>query len=282
MSLFVFAFAVYIYLLISTKSYNVKATASCKYCKNLEKKYGFYIIGDSTSGRVYRHGLMELFNCTEPDRKVTRSFELVPSGKYEYETPAMVCNHSKMSRVGFMIHWGVAVDHYHENWRFHRSSGDSPNSVTNIMDAAKEFKSRSVDDDGIILIFLSNFWDCARRFQLDKKHKIPLQDFTRGFHQNFSKVIHRIKRTLSENDHLILQTIHHPYPKWDYWYYVPLINTEIVGIGYRYKIPVLRVDLLLGIDPAGYIGPDGLHQTDEKSLDIAKNMYSYISSLPNF
>lgn len=76
------------------------------YYENLniqKKKIGIFLLGDSTSARLYAKGLAIHFNCTFKDPRATRDPEIIYD---RYLTPALVCNDELVERIGFMFHWG--------------------------------------------------------------------------------------------------------------------------------------------------------------------------------
>lgn len=243
---------------------------------NIRKnKIGLFILGDSTSARLYAKGLAVHFNCTLNDPKATRNPEIVID---RYLTPALVCNDELVERIGFMFHWGVSDGDYLDSWKSHRSPGDSRSSITNIITAITQFQERSYRNAKSVFIFNCNFWESARMY--DKiNENASFHKLIREFNTNYSTVISKLRSLLrSKQDILILQTAHMTRAHWQF--NVPFLNMEIMDVARTKNLPVFRADKVLGPfhDKNSYLDDDA-HQSDLHSAQLAKSIERFVKDL---
>ena len=271
---FVALILVHLVVLIRASTGVSKLSSTAAASTSRTKPRGLFLIGDSTSARLYISGLKFVFNCEKRDKSAILNTELVGnSTKLAYNVPALVCKHKDVSRIGFMMHWGVGEGAYLTSWVDHRSVNDTVSSKKNIINSILEFQRRSEPEDGAIFVFLSNFWDAARIFLNIKQHKDKtLQSQLDAFGRNYLYVISKLLQLMRPNDLLVLQICHHSFKAWGS--IVPLLNLEVMRISQENRLPVFRSDIMLFGE--GTL-EDGVHQNSAKSLECAKEIERLIS-----
>lgn len=231
---------------------------------------GLYIIGDSTSARLYAFGLAPLLNCSEVDTSAKLITEYVHNDYFSHDHQPLLCSHHNVKRIGYMIHWGVSNNSdYINNWKTHRFKNDTTNSVENILLALSEFKQRSTNEEGIDLIFLSNFWDAARMEEVLSPKNLPLVVMLNEFHTSYHSVVKLLRSRLNSKDRIFLQTAH--LNNAHYKHLVPFINLEIAQVACETGLSLIRFDLLLGFNTNDYL-IDIIHQNNEYSLFLAQKI----------
>jgi hypothetical protein len=227
-----------------------------------------FLLGDSTSERLFVHGLIPTFNCTSIDPSIKKFVEAVSYKDYA-RNRGMTCNSTQLSRIGYMIHWGVAKQDgdYSHNWTNHRSSGDTENSIANIINSIKEFQQRSGADSDTIFIFLSNLWDQHRHytFHPDVAQDIWLQEF----HRNYTSAVILILESLRPQDKLVIQTQHKVKESEDFAATVPVLNNIIKKVAQFFNLPLFDMEKLAGNNTVMYLA-DGVHQDRKMSITMAQ------------
>jgi len=245
-----------------------------------ESKKAIFLLGDSTSGHLYAEGLIPFFNCGQNDTKANRWLEVLPLNGLS--TSPRICEHSLVSRIGFAFHWGVSPikGSYIGPWLEHRTPGDTENSVTNIYMAIDEFQNRSINDDGAVFLFNSNFWDAGRY-----DSSSPIHLFVSTFFQQYTIVVSEIRKRLRQNDKLICVLSHAVNPIINWKETAHFLNLEIMRAAMTLNIPTIRQDLIAGfIDhnkkdkDKSYLA-DYHHQNSATNLKIASSINSYIEHL---
>jgi len=195
-------------------------------------------------------------------------------------------NNFPVSRIGIMMHWGVANSSYHGAWHSHRARlagtphepfvpGDSNNSVANIYRAVEEFQGRSKrksrdsgdggdsgDDEQAVYVFTSNFWDVRRYTDHFEDVQTPKQ-FKLEFENNYRQVVNTlISRYLDtrKNDSLILTVAHLPGPA--YSTYSLYLNNIVRQVALDLHLDIFDQEriALNAVVEGGYLEGDGIHQ----------------------
>jgi len=234
-----------------------------------DAKIAIFVFGDSTSLRTHQIGMTAVFNCSQRDRYV-RKVE-VDYKQFKDQVYPYICSGSRVSRIGFMSHWGVRETYYEDETYLNvlRVNGDSLNSINNIMLALKEFQSRSANDSRRMFIFSSNFWDA--KYMLQSPY-FSFEKHIDGYARNYSIVVRRLIASIDAGDSLVVQTAHLPITKWAA--YVPILNMEINAFAIRHNLPVLRNDLYacnVSILPTDYL-EDDKHQKPHISVVYAQEI----------
>lgn len=246
-----------------------------------------FLLGDSTSARLYKSALIPLCDGV-PDPRTNRTLENV----FIYKLHGMVCKPGfTFSRIGFMFHWGVANANYHGGWVSHRTPGDTDNSVSNMMSAMDEFQMRSIEDEKVVFLFLSNIWD-ATRYTTKLFEQYSLGNFLNDQSTNYERVIRNLQMKLRPKDHLLLQTCHLPMdPRL--LTSMTYINDNIRRTSKKMKIDLFDEAKLLEPNCWEYKSPvpghgchrehldDAVHQTPESSRLISSVIELYIRGLPH-
>jgi hypothetical protein len=268
-------------------------------------KVSLFLLGDSVSVRWYQDGLRRLFKCTKKD-----PFSVIPLehvGKY-YVSHGFVCQDEMVERIGFVFHWGMHHDNdSYVSWKWHRSDGDSTDSIANILRAQNEFRDRVLKQyqnisksdlssvGRIVYVFSSALWDVARYSQHLKANsnihedKSSRDQFFKEYSQNYSNVLCEMYSSpissvyenvpvLSEN--YVIQLPHFLDPNHPYSSLVQNISTilqkEIVPL---FGLPVfppavhnctLQVPLM----------SDGIHPTSSSNRLWARCLQNLLNNLP--
>jgi hypothetical protein len=228
-------------------------------------------MGDSTSAFLFRNGLTPFFNCSLIDPLVSYHTENVAS----HHHTGLLCENEFVSRIGYMQHWGVAYNNYHNDWETHRVFNDTTNSRTNILKTLKEYKERSRkgQNDGIDVIFLSNLWEAAR--MLKYTDTLDMEDLMKEYRSNMRSMLKEMLPLLESSDRLFLQTAHLVTAE-RFKDYIPFINSEIMMIACEFNLPLFREDLYLGSPTTNNYLRDPTHQNGTASLIVTKKLNSLL------
>lgn len=171
------------------------------------------------------------------------------------------------------MHWGVSSTSadYPKSWMFHRRVNDSDNSPENIKFAVREFQQRSINDERVIFILLSNLWDCARKIEIHRDESVP--DWTATYQRNYTSLVLDLMLMMRpKKDHLVLQTQHKVSEAIrDRNTYVDLLNYQIRRTAGYLHLPVFDVRRFLGDNPKSYL-QDYIHQNATTSLLLARQI----------
>ena len=169
-----------------------------------------FVLGDSTGMRLIRDGMANAYNCGESDNRTSVHLETIfyyKPGFYTVDS-GLICADSYVSRIGYMIHWGVNQKccDYFASWKDHRSPGDSEDNLNNLKRAIIEFQQRSEPDDGVLFIYNSNLWDV---YHYVNNPTIEMAAFLSEFRSRYAVVVKMILSMLRPKDSLVLQLSHH-------------------------------------------------------------------------
>ena len=265
-----------------------------------------FLLGDSISEKIYTFGLVKLLNCTIVDPHI-RLF--VESSMVHPQHTGYLCNNMYgIDRIGFSIHWGVALHPpYHSSWDTHRFPNSSIHSRTNIMLSLNEFINRvnssiylsgssrnhhhhphhiyhqsdhhnEYRNSTAYILFLSNLWDGKRYEDYKHSYSNPNQ-FLREYFYGYTTMAIRMMTRLedSENIQLVLSTMHKISPTCDkdFMNLGIQMNIRIKRIGSFLEIPIFDQYSLLGENTTNYLA-DCIHQNDnEASLFLAQNIIDH-------
>ena len=233
--------------------------------------------------RLMRDGMAQVYNCAEADNRTSVPLETIfyyKPGFYTLDS-GLVCRDSYVSRIGYMLHWGVnpMCCNYFASWKDHRSPGDSTDNIENIKRAVREFQHRSELDDGAIFIYNnSNLWDVHH--YVNNPDNMDLAEFVRDFRSKYSAMVKLIVSMLRPgSDRLVLQLSHHLHPtaagKTEF---SKLLNTEIMHVAARFSLKTFRADLTAGLfhqRDNNYL-EDLYHQNSRASVAFAEHFHRIV------
>lgn len=256
------------------------------YCLGQQENISVFLLGDSTSERLYVHGLLPQYNCTVIDPRINRNVEAVRGYGYNVNRGMLCDNDAGLVRVGYLIHWGVSriSGDYLSSFGAHRSPDDTDNSITNILNTVREFQQRtSSDHSQVFFVFLSSLWDIQR--YNEKIHQKVLNSttdqFLQNYHRDYTRVIVEILDLLRPRDKLIIQTQHEA-PK-----IAALIketNRRATAIAQLFDLPIYDTAAIASTEKKQFLS-DGPHQMPFMSVRYAQALVkriwstSYISAL---
>lgn len=239
-------------------------------------RHAIFLLGDSTSERVYRalrtfcNGVtdtrailtFELSGCTKPSELSNATQDCT-----KQDSPYSCREDSQLSRIGYTVHWGVSpTKPYHFAFACHRTAADSAeSSVQNILLAVEEFQYRS-QNESATFILVSNAWD-MKRYENYFYDTWSLRQFESDYETNLRSLVSLIKSKLRSTDRLILSTTHLPVPKYSTLSHV--LNERLRAVAKNLNVILFDSSLVVGEEnPHSYL-EDSIHQNPEASLKIA-------------
>lgn len=222
----------------------------------------FFLIGDSVSARLYNEGLVQVFRCLEVDPNIT--FKAETTTTYEFDK-GRICTAFNVTRIGYMIHFGVFDSTYHTNWKNHMPEGGTENSRTNIKLAVKEFQNRTKGtDDTVVFIFLSSLWDIKRYTENNELYH-GAEDWMNNFSDEYTSLMLELRKMLRKQDSLVIATMHKVLD-----FDVTPLNERTLHVARHLRIPVFDQAYLLGPNTT-YLA-DRTHQKPKFSRLLAQNV----------
>ena len=239
--------------------------------------------------RIYEHFLMPICDGAPDTKALWR-----PEDIEGYWKVGLQCHNksSSVSRMGIMMHWGVANASYHGAWHSHRARlpgtphepfvpGDSNNSVTNIYRAFDEFQHRSNDSGDVpsVYVFTSNFWD-VRRYTDHFEDVMTPKQFKEEFETNYRQVIGNLITRLDtrKNDSLVLTVAHLPGPAYStYSLYLNQIVRQVASDFHLDIFDQERIAMNTIID-GGYLEGDGIHQKNSTNSVYGEHLMRIIAA----
>jgi hypothetical protein len=248
----------------------------CNVASAVKDRHAIFLLGDSTSERVYRalrsfcNGVkdprailvFEHNGCTKPNESSNATESCT-----KQDLPYLCGNDSQLSRIGYTIHWGVSpIRPYHHAVGCHRTAADNAtSSVENILLAVGEFQRRA-ENEATTFILVSNAWD-TKRYEDYFYDAWTLPQFGHDYETNLRSLITLIKSKLRPSDRLLLSTTHLPIPKLSTLFHV--LNERIRAVAKDLGITLFDSSLVVGEEnPSSYL-EDHIHQNPEASLKIA-------------
>jgi hypothetical protein len=255
----------------------------CTVASQVIDRHAIFLLGDSTSERVYR-ALRSFCNGVTDPRAIlvfehngcTKPTELSNATEScsKQDLPYYCRNDSQLSRIGYTIHWGVSpIRPYHHAFGCHRTAADNAtSSVDNILLAVGEFQQRA-ENEATTFILVSNAWD-TKRYENYFFDAWTLPQFGHDYEINLRSLISLIKGKLRPSDRLILSTTHMPISKLSTFFHV--LNERMRTVAEDLGITLFDSAILLGEENSLSYLEDHIHQNPDASLKIA----SAIMALP--
>ena len=225
-------------------------------------KRAIFLLGDSVSQRLFKDGLVPMFNCTEVDPNIV--FTCETTDQYRQDK-GRICTGLDVSRVGYLIHFGVFESNYHNNWPSHQPYGGTNNSRTNILNAVAEFQHRTNGtEESVLFMFHSGVWDHSR-YEQHKQLYNGTEDFLNHFQDAYTSLMLEIRQRLRKQDELVIATMHEVIV-----YDVHPMNERAKRVARHLRIPVFDQARILGPNIT-YLA-DQHHQKPAASVMLAKKI----------
>jgi len=222
----------------------------------------FFLIGDSVSAHLHNEGLLQVFRCLEVDPNIT--FKAETSATYEFDK-GRICTAFNVTRIGYMVHFGVFDSTYHTNWKNHLPEGATENSRTNIKMAVTEFQNRTKGtDDSVVFIFLSSLWD-IKRYEENNDLYASAEDWLNQFTDEYTSLMLELRKMLRKQDQLVIATMHKVLDVD-----VAPLNERTLRVARHLRIPVFDQAYLLGPNTTYLV--DRTHQKPKFSRLLAQNI----------
>jgi hypothetical protein len=220
-----------------------------------------FLLGDSVSQRIFMDGFVPLCDCRTVDP--VQNFIAERTLHYINDT-GRICNTLGVSRIGYMIHFGVFSAPYHRNWLSHNPIGATNDSRTNIKMAVKEFQNRTVDTNGpVLFIILSSMWDIMRYNENTNLYR-DVTDWENQFQDEYTTLLVELRKMMRPRDELIVSTMHQ-----NLYEYVEQPNIRTKRVARHLRLPVFDQAALLTGNPKNYLH-DLAHQDAAHSKMLAE------------